>query len=68
MIFSKEEQEFIRKNVKGKTVQELTKLINIVFNEDHEVNQIRNFKKKNKLRSEVDSKFKKNQVPHNKKT
>lgn len=67
MIFSKEEQEFIRKHVKGKTVQELTKLINIVFNEDHEVNQIRNFKKKNKLRSEVDSKFKKNQVPHNKK-
>ena len=67
MIFSKTEQNYIKENVKGNTVEELTQLINKTFNKNYKENQIRNFKKQNGLRSGVDSKFKKGQTPHNKK-
>ncbi len=66
--FSTEEQEFIRCNVKGKTVLELTEVFNKKFNKAVSIEQIRNYKKKNKLRSEVITLFQKGQNPHNKKS
>lgn len=63
--FNAEEQLFIRNNVKGKPVAELTKLFNNNFNKNIGENQIRNFKKKYKLKSGIDMTFKKGQVPHN---
>ena len=63
--FTEEEQLFITNNVKGNTITELTDLFNKAFNKDIKENQIRNYKKKNKLKSGVDTKFRKNQGPHN---
>lgn len=63
--FTKEEQLFIKKNVVGKTIIELTNLFNKTFNADIKESQIRNFKKKNKLKSGISTKFNKSQVPHN---
>lgn len=63
--FTEDEQAFIRNNVKGKTVSELTNLFNLAFNKNISENTIKNYKKKNKLRSEINTKFKKGQVPHN---
>ena len=63
--FTEEEQLFIKNNVKGKTVIELTDLFNKTFDTNIRENQMRNFKKKNKLKSGVNTKFNKGQVPHN---
>lgn len=63
--FTPEEQLFIKNNVKGKKVIELTNLFNKTFNKNIKENQIRNFKKKNKLKSGVNTKFNKGQIPHN---
>lgn len=61
------EQQFISENVFGRTTKELTKLFNNKFNKNISENTIRNYKKTNKLRSDINTKFKKNHVPHNKK-
>ena len=63
--FNKEEQQFIANNVKGNTITQLTNLFNKKFNKSIKENQIRNYKKKNKLKSGVNTKFYKNQMPHN---
>lgn len=62
---TEEEQLFIVNNVKGKQVSELTDLFNKQFNKNITETQIRNFKKRNKLKSGVNTKFCKNQTPHN---
>ena len=64
-LFTYKEQQFLKENVKGKTVIELTNLFNIAFNKNVEVNTIRNFKKKHKLKSGINTKFVKNQQAHN---
>lgn len=63
--FTEEEQIFITNNVNGKTVIELTNLFNKKFNKNIKENQIRNFKKKNKLKSGVNTRFSKGEMPHN---
>lgn len=63
--FTVAEQVFITNNVKGNTISELTDLFNKTFGKNAKANQIRNFKKKNKLKSGVNTKFHKNQIPHN---
>ncbi len=64
-LFTKEEQDFIKENVPGNTIFELTKKFNKRFNKHIKENQIKNYKKRNKLKSGINSKFVKNQKPHN---
>lgn len=66
-LFTDEQQKFIENNVFEKTSEELTKLINQKFNLDLTVKQVRQYKKSHRLRSDINTQFKKNQIPHNKK-
>lgn len=61
------EQQFIADNVNGRTTMELTELFNNHFNKNISENTIRNYKKYHKLRSGINTKFKKNSIPYNKK-
>lgn len=65
--FDNLEQQFISENVFGRTTKELTQLFNNKFKKNINENTIRNYKKTHKLRSDINTKFKKNHVPHNKK-
>lgn len=65
-IFSKEQSVFIRENVVGRTSNELTAIVNQVFDTELSVDQIRAFKKNNKLRGGIDTRFQKGQAAHNK--
>lgn len=65
-FYTGEQKEFIAKNVLGRGNVELTDSFNKHFNVSLEVNQIRAFKKKHKLSSGLDGRFKKGQAPHNK--
>lgn len=66
-LFTLEQEHFIKENIIGKTSEELTKLINQEFNLNLKVKQIQYYKKSHKLKSGVNTQFKKNQIPHNKK-
>lgn len=66
-LFTDEQQKFIENNVFGKTSEELTKLLNQEFNLNLETKQIQYYKKSHKLKSGINTQFKKNQIPHNKK-
>lgn len=66
-LFTLEQQKFIKNNVFGKTSEELTKLVNQTFNLNLSIKQIKQYKKSHKLKSGINTRFKKNQVPHNKK-
>lgn len=63
--FSEEEKNFIEKNVKGRTSEELTKIINERFNRNLTNKQIQQYKKTHKLRSGISTKFKKGQIAPN---
>lgn len=63
--FNEEEKQFIRDNYIGITTPELTKLFNQKFNREEDNEVIRNWKKHNGLKTGIDTRFKKNQVPHN---
>ena len=65
-LLTKEQHDFLIENVTGRTVDELTKLINDAFNLDLKQYQIKAYKKNHKLKSGVDSTFKKGILPHNK--
>lgn len=67
-IFNEEQREFIKVNVEGRTVKELTDLFNKTFNTSFKISQIRNFKKNHKLKSGVNAKFTKGNIPYNKGT
>lgn len=58
-IFTSEMKEFIEKNVVGKGSEELTRLINNHFETNLKVSQVQSFKVTNKLKSGVDTTFKK---------
>lgn len=64
--YTKEQVEFITSHVCGKTTAELTAAINKAFELNLSTNQIRSFKKNNKLRNGVDARFYKGQESHNK--
>lgn len=57
--FTAEEQEFIRKNNPGRYNKELTKMLNKKFNKNYSEEQVRSWKKRKKIVSGVDAKFKK---------
>lgn len=65
-MFSKEEKEYLLKIYKGRTCKEVVTLINLKFETDHKWEEVQGFKSRNKLRSEIDSRFKKGIIPHNK--
>lgn len=67
-ISTKEQKEFIKDNVKGRTAIELTNMFNNKFKTDVTVVQIRTFKKNHKLTSGIDCRFKKGNIPTNKGT
>ncbi|APU61225.1 HNH endonuclease signature motif containing protein [Clostridium botulinum] len=64
--YTKEQIEFITKNVKGRTNKELTKIFNNNFGLSLKVSQIKSFKKNHKLDSGLNGQFKKGQEPWNK--
>ncbi len=64
--YTLEQREFIKENVKGRTSYELTEMVNSHFEISLEVKQIRAYLKNHKLKSGVESKFKKGHTPFNK--
>lgn len=60
-LFNNEEQQFIIDNAYGISTDELTTLFNKKFDKNMSVNQIRNWKEKNKITNGRDTRFKKGQ-------
>lgn len=67
-LFTEEQIEFIKINVKGRTNKELTDLINNTFKTSFELLQIKNFKRNNNLSSGLTGRFEKGHIPANKGT
>lgn len=65
-LFTIEQEQFVKKNVFGKTSEELTKLVNQRFNLNLTIKQIQYYKKFHKLKSGVVTKFQNGQVSYNK--
>lgn len=65
-IFTKEQREFITKNVKGLSNKELTELVNKKFGLNLLFGQIKSFKANHKLSSELNGRFTKGHIPANK--
>ena len=62
------ELKYLKDSVKGRTCQELADLMNKRFHTNRfKASSIKHYKRKHNLVSGVDSRFKKNQIPHNKK-
>ena len=66
-ILNQEEKDFVLKNYKGISTQELVDMLNKKFNRSFSFNQIRWYKKARKLNSGINFRFKKGCIPHNKK-
>lgn len=65
---TEEQLVYLKENVKGRTCEELARMMNKKFNTDRfKASSIKHYKRKHNLVSGVDSRFKKNQIPHNKK-
>lgn len=64
--YTSEQKEFIKTNIVGRTSNELTEMFNKRFGLDLKVSQIRAFIKNNKLKSGLNTNFKKGHIPHNK--
>lgn len=63
--FTEEEKDFIKENYKGIPTPELTKKFNEKFKKYMPNEVIRNFKKHNGLKNGLNTRFKKNEKPHN---
>lgn len=55
--------EFVAENVKGRTSEELTEMVNERFNSDFTLQQIRSYKKRHRLTSGLNFEFKPGHVP-----
>lgn len=64
--YTDKQVEFIKKNVKGITNKYLTELFNKKFNTNLKLQQIKSFKANRGLKSELDCRFKKGNIPVNK--
>lgn len=67
-LFNSEEDNFLRNNVQGRLVTELTEMFNKKFNRNVTIKQIREYKKTNRLKSGVKTCFIKGKRPSNYKT
>lgn len=68
-IFTKEQVEFIKNNVKGRKSKELTELVNAKFDTKFTQQQIKNFKSRHRISSGLGGEigqFKAGQIPWNK--
>ena len=65
-LFPKEIHEFICANNKGKTLTEITALVNETFGKTYTKKQLRSFRKSNHLVSGLTGRFRKGNEPHNK--
>lgn len=65
-LYPREVEEFITANVKGTLAVDLRDMVNKKFGTNYTVDQLVRFKKNRKLKSGIDSKFKKGNVPKNK--
>ena len=65
-LFTREQERFVRENVEGRSVKDMTALINRTFEMNLQENQIRAYMKNHWLTNGINATFKKGQVPHNK--
>lgn len=65
MRFTKEEEQFIKENAKGIDSEQLTQMLNKKFNTNYPRYKVYRFKKRNGIKSGVNTKFKKGNKPHN---
>jgi len=65
-VYTEEQEQFIRDNVEGKSSRELTAIFNDSFGLNFDVSQLRAYKKNHALKSNLDLRFKKGNVPHSK--
>lgn len=64
---NREQEQFLRDNVKGKTRQELADLLEKKFGKKYTVHQIKYYKQKLGLKSGINGQFQAKRTPHNKK-
>ena len=65
-LLTEEQDQYLRENVKGKTVMELAEMINQEFGTKLTAAQIKTYKKNHDIVSGVNTRFKKGQSPANK--
>lgn len=65
-VYTEEQEQFIRDNVEGKSSRELTTMFNDNFELNFDVSQLRAYKKNHALKSNLDLRFKKGNVPYSK--
>lgn len=65
-LFTDQQEEFLKKNVKGTGNQKLTEMFNKKFRTDFSVTQVKGWKRRNKLSSGLDGRFVKGQEVWNK--
>lgn len=65
-LFTDEQEKFIRENVKGILVADLTDLVNETFGTSYTVSQVRNLKNRRRWSSGLTTHFKKGYKPFNK--
>ena len=65
-IFTDEQEKFIKENVKGILVADLTDLVNETFGTSYTVSQVRNLKNRRRWRSGLTTQFEKGHKPFNK--
>lgn len=65
-LFTDEQEKFIRENVKGILVADLTDLVNETFGTSYTVSQVRNLKNRRRWSSGLTTHFKKGHKPFNK--
>ncbi len=66
IILTKDQDEFLRENIKGKTRVEVTLLINKAFGSNFKASQIDAYCRRKSIKSGLDCRFKKGQIPANK--
>jgi len=64
--YTEEQEQFIRNNVNGKSSRELTAIFNEYFELNFDVSQLRAYKKNHALKSNLDLRFKKGNIPYSK--
>lgn len=65
-VFPSEIQDFIINNNQGKTLEEITELVNKIFQKSYTQNQLRSFRKNHRLKSGLTGRFEKGHSPKNK--
>lgn len=65
-VYTEEQEQFIRDNVNGKNTRELTAIFNEHYELNFDISQLRAYKKNHALKSNLDLRFKKGNIPYSK--